>query len=480
MIKSENTVESFEPEFYNIPIMGFGDLILTPIYILVLYLIFKARRKKYDELLLQKYHLQAFWVKIIGSIFFTIFYGFITGGDSLSLYHAEGKNLYHQILKDPQNLQYLLSSGKDFNMRLIKNPANAGYFPAEANFMLIRFDAIFSFFTFGRYAPINLIFAAIGFSGLWKLFLFFYDQNPKLHKQFALCILFFPSVVFWSSGLLKDTLCIASLGWITYSLYEILYHKRRIMRNLFLLSFFTYLLVIIKVYIILAYLPFLVLFIIFKNIKEVKSSFLKWLIAPALIVLSIFVFSKIMNSFDNELGAYAVDEVTTSISYLNAGLSQKTGQADAASNFNLGMEFEPSFFGLIKIAPYAIAATFFRPFIWEASKITQMLAAVESLVLIFFTAFILFKTGPFRFMKIVITNPLIMYCFMFAIVFGLFVGASTLNFGTLVRYKIPCLPFYAISLFLVYEKVKERNLQKSFAKMGHENAIDIKTENSFA
>ncbi len=457
--------------------MDFGDLILTPIYILVLYLIFRAQRKKYDDPILQKYHRQAFWLKIIASIFFIIFYGLVTGGDSYSLYHTEGKNLYQLILKDAQNLQYLFSSGKEFNPALIKNPANAGYFPAEANFMVIRFDALLSFITFGRYAPINLIFAAIGFSGLWKLFLFFYDQYPKMHKQFAVCILFFPTVVFWSSGLLKDTLCIASLGWITYSLYEIKYLRRSILKNLVILSFFTYLLVIIKVYIILAYLPFLILFIILKNMKEVKSSFLKWLVAPALIVLSIFVFSKVMSSFDTELGGYAVDEVTTSISYLNTGLSQKTGQADAASNFNLGTEFEPSFIGLIKIAPYAIGATFFRPFIWEASKITQMLAAIESLLLMFFTLFILFKTGPLQFIRTILNDPLIMYCFMFAIVFGVFVGASTINFGTLVRYKIPCLPFYAISLFLVYEKVKERAIQRSLAKaeLSHANNIELVT-----
>ncbi|MEO6681932.1 MAG: hypothetical protein ABIN48_03815 [Ginsengibacter sp.] len=441
--------------------MDFGDLLLTPVFIILFYYIFKRGRNKFENPILKKYHLQAFWVKMIGSIFFIIFYGIITGGDSMGLYHTEGKNLYRLILADFQNVEYLFKPGSEFDLHLVKEPYNAGYFGGEANFMLIRIDAIFSFITFGRYAPINLIFAAIGFSGLWKLFLFFYYQNPKLHKQFATCILFFPTVVFWSSGLLKDTLCIASLGWITYSLYEIMYHRRNILKNMVLLSFFTYLLVIIKVYIILAYLPFLILFIIFKNVKEVKSGFLKWLIAPALIILSIFVFSKAMSSFDNELGAYSIDEVTTSISTLNAGLSQKTGRADAASNFNLGTEYEESFFGLIKVAPYAVVATFFRPFIWEASKVTQMLAAIESLFLIFFTLFILFKTGPLRFIKIVLTNPLIMYCFMFAIVFGIFVGASTLNFGTLVRYKIPCLPFFAISLFLVYEKVKERAFQKS-------------------
>jgi len=92
------------------------------------------------------------------------------------------------------------------------------------------------------------------------------------------------------------------------------------------------------------------------------------------------------------------------------------------------------------------------------------MAAVESLVLMFFTLFILLKSGPFRLIKWILSDPLVIYCFLFALVFGLFVGASTLNFGTLVRYKIPCLPFYAISLFLMYEKVKKRAARKALQK----------------
>lgn len=88
------------------------------------------------------------------------------------------------------------------------------------------------------------------------------------------------------------------------------------------------------------------------------------------------------------------------------------------------------------------------------------MAAFESLAMMFFTLFILIKSGLFNFFKLVLKDPLIMYCFLFSVVFGLFVGASTLNFGTLVRYKIPCLPFYTISLFLIYEKVKERSAKK--------------------
>jgi hypothetical protein len=77
-----------------------------------------------------------------------------------------------------------------------------------------------------------------------------------------------------------------------------------------------------------------------------------------------------------------------------------------------------------------------------------------------FTLFIIFKAGPGVFIKSTLRDPLIMYSLCFSLVFALFIGASTLNFGTLVRYKIPCMPFYIISLFLIYEKVKERAKNK--------------------
>jgi hypothetical protein len=44
-----------------------------------------------------------------------------------------------------------------------------------------------------------------------------------------------------------------------------------------------------------------------------------------------------------------------------------------------------------------------------------------------------------------------MYCFFYSLIFALFVGATTLNFGTLVRYEIPGIPFYLIALFFILD-----------------------------
>jgi hypothetical protein len=49
-------------------------------------------------------------------------------------------------------------------------------------------------------------------------------------------------------------------------------------------------------------------------------------------------------------------------------------------------------------------------------------------------------------------DPTIQFCFVFSLIFAFAVGISSYNFGALSRYKIPCLPFYAIALILIYYK----------------------------
>lgn len=450
------------------------DFFLAPVYIVLLYYLFRIKRNKYDDPLLKKYHRRGFWIKISASVLFVIYYSYFTLGDTTVLYQTEGNNLYHLILQNNSNLKYLFKSGKDFDLSLVANKFNKGYFRQEGNFMIIRLDALFSFICFGSYVVINLIFAALAFSGLWKLYLFFYEQYPKLHKQFAIAILYFPSLAFWSSGLLKDTLCIAAVGWLTYSLYDLSVKKKSFIKNSFVIFISIYLLAIVKIYILLAYLPLFILFIVLKKIQGIPFKFFRYLLAPVFLFVTIYSFTAFFLNYNDELGAYSVEEVTTSISNFNEVMESRTGREDAASNFSLGETFDGTFSGLIKIAPVAVGTTFFRPFIWEAHKISQMLAAIESLLLMFFTLYVLIRGGIFQFIKNIITDPLIMYCFLFAVVFGLFIGASTLNFGTLVRYKIPCLPFYSITLFLIYEKARERANEKKLRREEEARVISFR------
>lgn len=441
--------------------MGFLDLILLPFYIFLFHWIFKVIRNTYADPQLRKYHKTGFIIKVLSSIAFTVFNLYISPGDSTGLYHQEGLNIYNLILKDPSHARWLYLPGSEFDETLLYNIYNTGYFGSESNALVIKLVAILSFATLGKYIIINLIFSMIAFTGAWKLFLFFHEQFPSLHKRFAIAILYMPTFVFWSSGVLKDSLCIACIGWLTYSMYEIFVRHRSIVRNVIVFLIFGSMLSVLKIYILISYIPIFMLFIIIKNMAVINNKFVKYLVGTAIIIVSLVGFSKVMKSFEEELGVYAMEDITQSIKTLNVNIENQASSGTAESNFNLGMEYDGSISGLVKLAPFAVGTTLFRPFLWEVHNPSSLMASLESLLMVIFTLMIIARAGPWNFIRYLFTDPLIMYCFFFAVFFAWFVGASTLNFGTLVRYKIPCMPFYLIALFLIEARLKLKAAAKT-------------------
>lgn len=436
--------------------MGFVEYILYPVYVALFYFLFSARRKNYTDPILQYYHKQAFWIKALAVIPFTLFNYYISLGDSYGLYYTEGANIYNLILKDSSHLKWLYLPGPEFDQTLLRNNLNLGYFRAENNYMVARIVAILSFFSFGKYMITNLFFSMIAFSGTWRLYRFFYEQYPTLHRQFAIAILYLPTFVFWSSGILKDPICISAMGWITYALYEAFYKKKDLLKNLIILSFFGFLLAVLKIYILISYVPFFILYLILKNVNLLQNTFAKWSLGLMLIAGSIIAGQRVMNNFQEELGTYAAEGITEQMTKQRGSYRDQTAPGGGDSNFSLGVEFDGSVVSLLKMAPAAIIATFYRPFIWESRKLSTLLSSLESMMIMFFTLKVLFKSGPIQSLKLARKDPTILYCILFSLLFGLFVGATTPNFGSLVRYKIPCMPFYLIALFLIQENTRKK------------------------
>ncbi len=341
-----------------------------------------------------------FRVKILGCFLFVIYYTYLTCGDTRSLYYPEGYNLFIALFHNTGSWSYLFKNNIDYDSLQIFNSANSGYLLSSANYLVVKLTAITCFFTFGQFLLINRLFAAFAFSGLWKLFMFFYERKPELIKGFALSILFFPSVVFWSAGLIKDTVCIGALGWMSYSLGQWISGKG-LLKNTFIIIVSVYLLAVLKTYILLAYAPFLVLYLFLDKLKVIKSAFLKVLVTASAFVVIAAAFSATYSSFSDEMGKYSVENLSSSMSTMSGNFQYMNDKGLAESDFNLGAEYDGTLPGLVKVAPFAITATFLRTFIWEAHKISQLMAAVESLILIFFTLKLLLLAGPIRMIRFV-------------------------------------------------------------------------------
>lgn len=441
--------------------MGYLDIILFPLYVFIFHLFFAARRKKFKDPVLRFYHKYGFWVKVFSTIAITIFNLYLSVGDSTTLYYTEGHNIFKLILQDPAQAECLFSSGKDFSRNLIFDAGNQGYFSSEANFFIIRLVAIFSFFTFGRYLLINLFFSMIAFSGIWRLFRFFYELYPHLHKKLAVAVLFLPTVVFWSSGILKDPISMGMLGWMTYCIYYTFYKREEIFKNGLISIAAIWVLSTVKPYILFAFLPFFALYLLLSHLHLIKGVMSKLAMILLVSVVIIAGFILMSEKLQDEMGSFALEKIGESVQ-----MQQKNfiGMSDRAeSSFSLGREYDGSFSSLVRIAPLAINATLFRPYLWESKKISTLLSSLESLSLMLFTLFVLFKAGIWLFVSSIFKDPMVLFCFFFSIIFALFIGATTLNFGTLVRYKIPCMPFYIIALLLIQDK-KMQQKHKPAAK----------------
>lgn len=442
--------------------MGLLDIILFPFYVLLFHLFFSARRRKIDDPILRRYHAHGFWIKVFSCIAFTVFNVYLSIGDSLVLYFDEGVNLKNLVFKDFSHIQWFFLPGEEFDQNLLFNSLNRGYFASAANFFIVRSVGILSFVTFSSYMVINLFFSMLAFSGVWRLFRFFYGLYPHLHKKLAIAIIYFPTFVFWSSGILKDPVCAAMMGYLSFALYSLIINKKSVLKNTLVAVTAAYVLGVVKSYILVSYLPFLLLFILLLKLKSLQRLGSKIALISGLVVFSAIGVVAVADRLQEEMGSLAFDKITESVKKTQSNFINMADLAE--SSFSLGVEFDGTTGSLIKMAPLAINATLFRPYIWESKKVSTLLSSLESLALMLLTLYVIWRAGPFRFLWSLLRDPAILFCFFFSILFALFVGATTLNFGTLVRYKIPCMPFYVIALFLVLERVRMIQQKKALEK----------------
>ena len=392
------------------------------------------------------------FLKIFGALAIDFIYVFYyTYGDTLTYFSLSRlyDDFLFQHITGYSFLQKILVSGKDFSIyatNFFKVPF--GY--NKDAMVVIKTAGILNIFTFKSFLSTTLLFSLFSFTGLWKMFRAFSTLFPKLYKEFAVAILFIPSLVFWGSGLLKDTLSIGALGWLTWAiihLFVLKEHKSLMQKSyyLFWLIFAAFIIYQIKIYILGAFLPGVLVWIAFNNKEKIKNKYIRGFFTPILLIVIIGIILLGFNLFSDELGAYALDNVIDTAIGLNYNLSKY----DAGSSYSIGT-FDGSLSSLVTTFPAAVNVALFRPYFWEVNSIVMLLSAVESFLFTFFTLYIFFKVGFFKSLSYIYGKGILAFCFLFSIIFSFAVGISSSNFGTLVRYKIPLIPFYTIGLSVLY------------------------------
>jgi hypothetical protein len=443
------------------------DYLLLPVYLLVFYLIIKKISVRYTDAEMRKYFFVSFYLHMFGAVAYALMVQYYYGyGDSFTFFY--GSNFFStQVLQDADNIKYFFKSAAEVKSWYdfeVGDLSISGYFGIDSNVLIMKISALLSILSFNKYLIITLFFGLFSFAGLWYLFLVFKDINKGRElKILAWAVLFFPSVWFWGSGLIKDSVCIGAIGFIIYFLYKLFIKKEFSVKSIIALVVLVYIVSVIKSYIIIALAVGLAVFIFYRFVTPFKNIVIRG------VIVTIFIFAAIIvafvTNFSDQLKLLA-EESMVQIDSFKRNYNAVQMEDEQSRAYLVTSEMDLTIQGMIIQSPAAVFTCLFRPFIWESRKVFILFSAVESLLLLLCTLYLLVKLKFFGFFREIFNNPFVLVSFFISIFLALIIGFTTYNFGTMARYKIILLPFYFFTLVSLYTayRDKEKSSVKALSK----------------
>lgn len=446
-----------------------SDWILSPFYIVLIFMIVVLiKDKKKHQYPYYKYFVPGIMIKVFAGIILCLIYQYYYkgAGDTLLYYHGSSvmKDLFFKDYLKCIKFIFAPLTEESINNAFSYDDETPIYLGDSHAFAVVQMLLPINIIGLDSFIPMTIILAAISFTGIWKLYEVFISEFPNIKGELAFAILFIPSVVFWGSGLLKDSITICAVGWYTNGFYFGVIKKRKILKNVINLILAALIIIAIKPYILFALIPGSTIWAFISLSANIKNAIIRVGSGFFFMVISIAVSYLILVKMGDELGAYSLDKVMTKAVTTQLDLKKDYYEGNS---FDIGT-FDGSFKSVLAVAPLAINAALFRPYLWEAKNVVMLISGLENLIILWITLFLLVRLKFFGFFRYIGKNQLLLFSMLFALFFAFSVGVSISNFGALVRLKIPCIPFYVASVFVIrdyYIKNKTKISKEKFWKV---------------
>ncbi|HLG40997.1 MAG TPA: hypothetical protein VI461_15055 [Chitinophagaceae bacterium] len=432
-----------------------NDIFLVPLCMIIMYAVIRNRANNCKDESIKPYYYNIFYFKLFCVFAYVIVTAYYFGGGDTFLYYQAVKDFRSALSYDFGYLSEIITSAKlDDSSPLAPfflyddiGGEIYNYMQVPGNFFVPRLAIFPSLIFFNSYICICLCFMMFAIGGALRLFKTFYYYYPSARREIALATLFLPSVGFWSAGLLKDTICFGSVGFILYGILNVFIRKRKIGSSLFWIALSGYLLYTIKTYIFLVLLLAVLVWIFAETNRLIKDRTLRQIFAFMTFTIGVTAGYFMVQYFTSQetLKQYQLDNLVSAAETQRYNYLVVDIQSEQKTSYYSINASNP-----VLLVLNSIVATFYRPFPWEIRSAAAVLSTIEAIAFIILTANLFYKRGIGRPFRLIFKDPRLLMCFIFAMVFAVGVGAATANFGTLSRYKIPCMPFYLIMILLLY------------------------------
>lgn len=366
---------------------------------------------------------------------------------------------------------------------------------------IIRFNALLRVISGGNYHTHSLFMCLLAFTGLCALYRWIYPVLYQWKKLLAFILFISPSLLFWTSGVLKEGLLFFALGLLIYHAWK--YAEDRKPIRLVWMTMAIFLMAITKLYVLVFVLPPLALGLYLR--RRPRFAFVKTMLLLVILVTSGLIMhyvrpsfspfriialkqkdflnlarggTYIMNSTDvcflradqrhclivrDTSGHYSIAEGTPYLYWkieddfkdtlsrtAHNDTSVYTILSDnpvAGSLMNV-RSLEPTPSSVLSEVPAALSRSIFRPWPWEFKSLMILPPLLENLLM--YALLLLLLLAPRK----PSATGIFWFCVLCVLLTLTVTGLTAPVLGALVRYRITALPFLLFALLMCIDKTR--------------------------
>lgn len=426
-------------------------LLLFVYLIIIIAVVMIIHQQKYSNTPLSNIFLLGFFAKLIGGLAFAAIYKFYYGGGDTLNYFRDCKILNEAFLNDPISaLKIVFLPKESYSFDIYKYTSQMWYDRDPASFWVVRIIGTLNLFGLNNFWITTCLTSTISFFMIWNFYFSLIRLYPRIYKNLAIAILFMPSLFFWGSGIMKDTLTISFLAIILKALIDI-HRKEYTITTILIACICFYLTLSIKAYVAACLVPAAVIYLVIRFKTLIPNKTIRSIVTPVFLLTTAAVSVVVLNYFSEYLGKYSLDNFEDTVEVYGWWHETVVNhyQGGQGSVYSLGFEGGNGITGLILKFPLAVNVSLFRPYLWEIKNAVMLMTALESFFVLLVTIRIIKKNGVIQFSSHLFSDPLISFCITYSLLFLFAVGLASNNFGALARYKIPGLTLYMLAIYLV-------------------------------
>ena len=371
---------------------------------------------------LKIFYWPALLCKVAAGIMVGLLYFYYYGaGDTIS-YWRDGQLIAARLTYDPVGtIDFYMNDSPGSLQGLVSEKPRSLFF--------VKISGLLALASGGNYWMMSVILSLASFFGAWYLFSKINRFFPQTRIAAAVGFLFFPSVVFWSSGLIKESVGLGALFILTGMVLSIIKREKIYFWEWCLALVSLWLGWTLKYYWMGVFLPVAVTTMGVTTFIRSRPAFGRFELPiwAGLFMIVLLVATSVHPNFYPHRFFDVISQSNLEFMALT--------RADNAIHYN---NLQPTFLSILQNAPWALVAGLFRPFVWEFHNLPSFAAGVENLALLLLVLMSLpsltrFYKGP--------EKLLALSAIVYIGILSVFLALATPNLGTLSRYKIGFLPF---------------------------------------